>query len=249
MNRHHYSISAFFPVYKDEGTVDLMVNRLRKVLKELTDDYEIIIVDDCSPDKSGQIADELAKHYKEIRVIHHKKNLGYGGALRSGFRASAKDLVFYTDGDAQYDVNELKELMKYADDYDFITAIKIKRADKLYRILLSNFYYDTLRLLFGIRVKDISGDFRLFRRNVVDSLDLISNSGTVCIEIVKKVQNRKFRTKEVYVHHYPRISGESAYFNPIQLIKTFMELAPLWWELVVKDKFVAKNELRKQIQR
>jgi len=246
---NQYSISAFFPVYKDEGTVELMVNRLRKVLSGLTKDYEIIIIDDCSPDKSGKIADELAKRYENIKVIHHERNRGYGGALKSGFKAATKDLVFYTDGDAQYDVAELKELMKYVNDYDFITAIKIKRADKFYRILASNLYYGLLRLVFGVKVKDISGDFRLFKKKVVDSLNLVSNSGTVCLEMVKKIQNRKFRTKEVYVHHYPRVSGDSAYFNPIHLIKTFWELTPLWWNLVIKDKIVAKHELRKQIQK
>jgi len=229
-------ITAFFPVYNDEGTVELMVSRLRKVLSELTNDYEIIIVDDCSPDKSGQIADRLAKKYRNIKVIHHKKNMGYGGALKSGFNAATKDLVFYTDGDAQYDVFELKKLMEYIDDYDFVTGIKIKRADKLHRVMLSKIYYKTLRLLFGIKIEDISGDFRLFRKKVVKSLSLTSNSGTICIEMVKKIQNRKFRTKEVYVHHYPRTSGESAYFSPIPIIKTFAELIPLWLEVVIKDR-------------
>lgn len=231
-------ISAFFPVYNDEGTVELMVARLRKVLSELTKDYEIIIVDDCSPDKSGQIADRLAKKYRNIKVIHHKKNRGYGGALKSGFNAATKDLVFYTDGDAQYDVFELKKLMKYIDDYDFVTGIKIKRSDKLYRVLVSKIYYETLKLLFGIKVRDISGDFRLFRKKVVKSLNLTSNSGTICLEMVKKIQNRKFKTKEVYIHHYPRTSGESAYFSPIPIIKTFAELVPLWWEVIIKDRML-----------
>ncbi len=237
-----YSISAFFPVYKDEATVKLMTDRLRKVLDELTDDYEIIIVDDCSPDRSGQIADQLARRYKHIKVIHHKKNRGYGGALKSGFKSATKDLVFYTDGDAQYDVFELKKLMKYIDDYDFVTAIMIKRADKFYRILVSDIYYGTIKLLFGIKIKDISGDFRLFRKEVVDSLNLISNSGTICLEMVKKIQNRKFRTKEVYVHHYPRRSGESAYFNPVDIAKTFWELIPLWGELVIRDKILCNKK-------
>ena len=240
-----YSISAFFPVYRDEGTIELMVDRLRKVLSELTEDYEIIIINDFSPDRSGKIADELAKRYKNIRVIHHEKNKGYGGALKTGFRSVTKDLVFYTDGDAQYDVLELKNLMKYIDDYDFVTGIKIKRADKLYRLLLSKIYYNVIKLFFGIKIKDISGDFRLFRKKVVDNLNLISDSGTICLEMVKKIQNRKFRIKQVYVHHYPRISGDSAYFNPIDIINTWVELIPLWWKLVIKDKFIAKNEIRK----
>lgn len=239
-----YSISAFFPVYKDEGTVKLMVSRLRKTLSELTNDYEIIIVDDCSPDKSGQIADELAKKYRNIEVIHHKKNKGYGGALKSGFDAATKDLIFYTDGDAQYDVSELKNLIKHIDNYDFVTGIKIKRADKFYRILASNIYYNIIKLLFGIKIKDISGDFRLFRKEVVNNLNLKSNSGTICLEMVKKIQDRKFRIKEVYVKHYPRVSGDSSYFNPIDILKTLLELVPLWWELVVNDRYKGKDGIR-----
>ena len=234
-------ISAFFPAYLDESTIELMVNRLQKVLKELTDDYEIIIVDDCSPDRSGEIADEMAKKYKNIKVIHHKKNRGYGGALKSGFKAAAKDLVFYTDGDAQYDVSELKELMRYIDDYDFVTGRKITRSDKFYRVLVSNIYYTIIKLLFGTKANDISGDFRLFRKEVIDNLDLKSNSGTICIEIVKKVQNMGYKTKEVYVHHYPRLEGESAYFSPLPVIKTFIELAPIWWGLVIREKFARKR--------
>lgn len=229
-----YSISAFFPAYMDENTIKLMVDRLRKVLKELTNDYEIIIVDDCSPDRTWEIADQLAKKYKNVKVIHHKKNRGYGGALKSGFKAATKELVFYTDGDAQYDVAELKKLMEYIDDYDFVTGIKIKRADKFYRVVVSKLYYLFTKLFFGIKIKDISGDFRLFRKEVVDNLDLTSNSGTICLEIVKNIQNKKYRIKEVYVHHYPRRSGESAYFNPMDIIKTFIELVPIWWKLVVK---------------
>ncbi len=234
-------ISAFFPAYLDESTIELMVKRLQKVLKELTDDYEIIIVDDCSPDKSGEIADELAKKYKNVKVIHHKKNKGYGGALKSGFKAATKDLVFYTDGDAQYDVFELKKLMKYIDNYDFVTSIKIKRADKLYRVLVSKIYYQVIRLLFGIKIKDISGDFRLFRKEVVDNLNLTSNSGTICIEIVKKIQNKGYRVKEVYVHHFPRVEGGSAYFSPLPVIKTFIELMPIWWELVIKKNLFGRK--------
>ena len=148
-------ISAFFPAYLDESTIELMVNRLQKVLKDLTNDYEIIIVDDCSPDKSGEIADKLAKKYKNIKVIHHKKNTGYGGALKSGFKAATKDLVFYTDGDAQYDVSELKKLMNYIDDYDFVTGVKIIRADRFYRVLVSKIYYQVIKLLFGIKIRDV----------------------------------------------------------------------------------------------
>jgi len=236
-----FSISAFFPAYNDEGTIELMVDRLRKVLPELTDDYEIIIVNDCSPDRSGEVADELARKYDFIRVIHHPKNKGYGGALNTGFNSSIKDLVFYTDGDAQYDVFELKNLFKYIHKYDVVTGHKIQRADRFYRILVSRIYYEFIRFIFGIKVKDISGDFRLFRKYVLDNVKFKSYSGTICLEMMKKIQNAGFSIKEVPVHHYPRVSGESAYFNFIDIFRTFGEIAPLWWELVVKRIFSTKR--------
>ena len=108
MYRKLKSISAFFPVYNDEGTIKLMVDRLNTVLSRFTNDYEIIVVDDCSPDKSGEIAGEIAKKDKRVKVVHHKKNEGYGGALKSGFETSSKEWIFYTDGDAQYNVAELE---------------------------------------------------------------------------------------------------------------------------------------------
>lgn len=237
----NYSISAFFPAYKDEGTIELMVDRLREVLLKLTDDYEIIIVDDCSPDRSGEIADELARKYPFIRVIHHPKNRGYGGALNSGFNAATKDLVFYTDGDAQYDVRELPNLYEWIHKYDVITANKIDRADEFYRILVSKMYYEFIRFIFGIKVKDISGDFRLFRKKVLDNVKFESTSGTICLEMMKKVQSAGFSIKEVPIHHYPRVSGESSYFNFMDIYKTFAEIAPLWWNLVIKRIFSTKR--------
>ena len=237
MRKQAYSISAFYPVYNDEATVELMAVRLREVLSELTSEYEIIIVDDASPDKSGQIADQLAKKYKEIRVIHHEKNRGYGGALKSGFNLAKKDLIFYTDGDAQYDVADLRAFMKYLPEYDVVTGTKIKRADKIYRIIVSKIYYKIIRFLFGLQVKDVSGDFRIFKRKVVESIDLRSNSGTICLEMIKKIEKAGFKIKEVPVHHYPRRAGDSQYFNVMDVGKTFGELFPLWVELVLKPFF------------
>ncbi len=234
------SITAFFPVHCEEGTVALMTNRLLRVLPTLTDDYEIIIVDDCSTDRTGEIADQLAKEHSSVRVIHHKENLGYGGALRSGFAAAAKDLIFYTDGDAQYDVNELTQFFPFIKDYDVVSAYQIKREDPFHRRILSKLYYSVLKVFFNIHVRDVSSDFRLFRKEVIDTIDLESDSGTICIELMKKVQDAGFRIKELPVHHYPRISGESAFFTMRSIVKTWAELIPLWWKLVVRK--TARNK-------
>ena len=158
------SISAFFPMYNDEGTVKLMYDKLTKILSKYTKDYEIIMVNDCSPDKSGDIAEEIAKKDKHVKVIHHEKNKGYGGALQSGFKACTKELIFYTDGDAQYDVYELDKLMPHINDYALVNGYKIKRNDPFYRKLVGTTYQHIIKYLFKLKVKDVDCDFRLIKK-------------------------------------------------------------------------------------
>ncbi len=229
-------ISAFFPAYNDEGTVELMVERLHKVLKKVADDYEIIIIDDCSPDKSGEIADKIAKKDKKVGVVHHKKNKGYGGALKSGFGAAKKEWVFYTDGDAQYDVGELENLVPFSDKYDVINGYKISRGDEWYRALIGNIYNWFVHAMFNLKVKDVDGDFRLIRRKIFDDISLESNTGSICLEMMKKIQNAGYSIKNVPVHHYPRVQGKSQFFRPMRIIRTLLTLFEQWYNLVLLKK-------------
>src|SRR5881396_1651514 len=130
-------LSAFFPAYNDSGTIASMVIRTVKAAAELTPDFEIIIVDDGSGDGTADIADELAHTYPQVRAVHHPRNRDYGAALRTGFRAATKDLIFYTDGDAQYDPAELTALWaSMTADVDLVNGYKISRADPMHRILI-----------------------------------------------------------------------------------------------------------------
>ena len=229
-----YSISAFFPAYNDEGTIASMVIKTVSVLKSITNDYEVIVVDDCSPDNSGKIADELAKKYKEVKVIHHEKNRGYGGALKSRFKAAKKDIIFYTDGDAQYNVFEIKKLISLmADDVDMVNGYKIKRNDPFHRVILGKLYHWGIKLMFGLKIRDVDCDFRLMRREIFDKIKLRSNSGLICAEMMKKIQDAGFKIKEVGVSHYFRTYGKSQFFNFKRISAVFIGLARLWWDLVV----------------
>ena len=230
------SISAFFPVYNDEGTIKLMVDRLNSVLKKVADDYEIIIVDDCSPDNSGEIADKIARKDKKVRVIHHKENKGYGGALKSGFYGSKKDWVFYTDGDAQYNVAELESLVPFAEEYDVVTGYKINRADGLYRDFVSSAYNVFVRIFFNLKTKDVDCDFRLMKRKIFDKIKLKTNGSSLDLEMMKKIQDHGFSVRNVPVHHYKRIHGESQAFKPARILKTIKELIIQWFEMVVFKK-------------
>lgn len=229
------SISAFFPAYNDAGTIASMVETALLTLREITDDYEVIVINDGSKDHTRQVADELARIYpEEVRVIHHIENRGYGGALRSGFAHAAKEWIFYTDGDAQYDVRELKNLVALAnDDVDFINGWKIKRNDPLHRVVIGRIYQYTTRFLFGLKLKDVDADFRLMRREVFDRVTLTANSGVICVELMKKVQDAGFRLTEIGVHHFPRTYGRSQFFNFHSLVRVARDLSKLWLQLVI----------------
>jgi len=232
-----YDISAFFPVYNDEGTVRLMVERLHKILEKVADDYEIIIVDDCSPDKSGKIADEIARKDKKVRAIHHKKNKGYGGALKSGFKAAQKELVFYTDGDAQYEVAELEKLIPFIEKYDVVNGYKISRGDSLCRVIIGKTYNLIVgKFLFNLKVRDMDCDFRLMKREIFDKIKLEANDGSICLEMMKKIQNAGHTIKNVPVHHYPRVYGKSQFFKFSRILESLVGLGNKWWNLALLKK-------------
>jgi len=229
------SISAFFPAYNDAGTIASMVVTVLLTLRELGDDYEVIVVNDGSQDHTPLVLNELARVYpKEVRIIHHPQNRGYGGALRTGFANAAKEWIFYTDGDAQYDPRELKNLAALVTpQVDFINGWKIERHDPLHRIIIGRIYQYIIKFTFGLKLKDVDCDFRLMRRSVFDKVSLTSDSGVICVELMKKVQDAGFALAETPVHHYHRAYGKSQFFNYPRLIRVARDLLKLWWRLVI----------------
>ena len=228
------SISAFFPAYNDAGTISSMVISVLLTLRELTDDYEVIVVNDGSQDHTAAVLDELARIYPdEVRIIHHPQIRGYGGALRTGFYSATRDWIFYTDGDAQYDPRELKNLAALiSDEVDFINGWKIERQDPLHRIIIGRIYQYTIKLAFGLKLKDVDCDFRLMRREVFDDIALTSDSGVICVELMKKVQDAGFRLTETPVHHFHRAYGKSQFFRFRRLAQVARDLTGLWYRLV-----------------
>jgi len=229
-------LSIFFPAYNDAGTIASLVITSVKVAATLTDDYEVIVINDGSKDDTAKILDELARIYPEhVRIVHHQKNRGYGGALRSGFATATKDFVFYTDGDAQYDPAEVTVLWeKMTDDVDWVNGWKISRSDPLHRIIIGRMYHHTVKMLFGLKVRDVDCDFRLMRRRIFDVVHLEKNSGVICLEMMKKFQDAGFRVAEQPVHHYHRAYGKSQFFNFPRIARTGVDVMKLWWQLVVR---------------
>jgi len=239
------SISAFFPCYNDANTIGDLVKQADRVLGELTDDYEIIVVNDGSRDESASVLAALAKQVPRLRVVHHLINRGYGAALRSGFEHATKDLVFYTDGDGQYDVNEISILlMLLTDDTHFVNGMKMTRQDPPHRVFIGNLHRFVTRWSFWLPINDVDCDFRLIRRRVLEQMELHANSGSICVELVKNAQRAGAEFREVSVHHYARKWGQSQFFTPGRIIGTYAHIAQIWLELMIVDKFRQKRSAR-----
>ncbi len=231
------SLTAFFPAYNDQHTIEGIVRSVAVEMRKVTGDFEVLVVDDGSQDQTGAILDRLAKELPFMRVIHHAKNLGYGAALITGFANSRKDLIFYTDGDGQYDVKELPNLLEQlTPNIDLVNGYKVKRSDPWYRVWIGLVYRRTMRWAFRFSVRDVDCDFRLFRRHVFDTIKLESRSGVICVEMAKKFDEAGFRMVEVPVSHYPRLHGRSEFFRFRHLVHTFRGLLKIWWKMVVSRR-------------
>src|ERR1041385_9251189 len=227
-------LSMFFPAYNDGGTIASLVILAVQVAGALTPDFEVIVVNDGSTDSTRAILDELATKYKNVRVVHHPRNRGYGAALRTGFGAATKDLIAYTDGDAQYDPAELPLLWKEpTPDADLVNGYKISRSDPWHRVVIGRVYHHPVRFLFRLRVRDVDCDFRLLRREIFDRVKLEKDTGVICLEMMRKIQDAGFRVVEVPVHHYHRLHGRSQFFNFKRVFLTGVDVLKLWIKLVV----------------
>lgn len=236
-------LSVFFPAYNDSGTIASLVITAVKVAATLTPDYEVIVVNDGSRDDTPRILDELAAIYPgHVRIVHHTVNRGYGGALRSGFAHATKTFVFYTDGDAQYDPAEMTALWaRMGPGIDWVNGWKISRSDPFHRILIGRIYHHTVKLLFGLTVRDVDCDFRLMRRAIFDVVRLEKDSGVICLEMMKKFQDAGFAVAEVPVHHYHRAFGKSQFFNVRRIASTAVDVLKLWWQLVVRREHLRRT--------
>jgi glycosyltransferase involved in cell wall biosynthesis len=230
------SLSVFFPAYNDALSLPALIAEAFCVLERCVETYEVIVVNDGSQDNTGEVLARLqTRHGQKLRIVTHSANRGYGGALRSGFEAAALDYVFYTDGDGQYDVGELPRLLEAARPrVGLVNGYKLKRSDPWHRVLIGRVYNTMARGLFRIRIRDIDCDFRVIRRELLADLGVSSTSGTVCVELVRKLELTGCGVVEVGVHHYPRLHGRSQFFRVRSLLTTFTQLLGLYFRLVLE---------------
>lgn len=231
------SLSIFFPCYNDARSIQNLLPPTERLAENLTDDYEILVIDDGSDEENRKLLRELASGHPRLLLIFHEKNVGYGGALRSGFLHSTKEWIFYTDGDGQYDVSELENLWsRKKEGVDFINGYKISRKDALHRIVLGNLYRQFVRFFFRTPVRDVDCDFRLIRRSVIERIELRQTGGAICLELVKNAEGAGCRFLEVPVHHHARRHGKSQFFNFPSLVRTGVGVCQLAWKLGKREK-------------
>lgn len=230
------NLSVFFPAYNEEGNIQATVIQAAEVLKSLNLNYEIIIVDDGSTDKTGEIADRLAAEIPEIKVIHHRLNRGYGAALRSGFENSKYEWVAFTDADGQFDFSDIEKLLPLTESADLILGYRLGRADSFLRRLFTWGWSLLPRILWGLNVRDYSCGFKLVKKEVFGAVRPIESEEKVFqIEFLVKARKKGFRFAEIGVSHYPRKEGSPTGADLKVVLKSLRDLLTLWRMSLFKD--------------
>ena len=227
------SISIFFPCHNEAAVVDEVVSRAMSVLKDLAS--EVIVVNDGSRDATGSIADRLAAANPKVRVVHHPVNRGYGGALQSGIAACSKDLIFFTDGDGQFDLAELKNLLPLIDSHDIVIGYRLNRQEGIVRRFNGWAWTRLVCFLFSLRIRDIDCGFKLFHRQVFDGMTLRSVGALISTEILARAARKGRSIAQVGVHHFPRRSGQATGAKPAVILRAFRELFRLRRQILSGD--------------
>jgi glycosyltransferase involved in cell wall biosynthesis len=228
-------LSYFFPAHDEAENVEALVDEALEALPALAERFEIICVDDGSRDGTGAIADRLAlAHPGVVRVVHHRRNRGYGAAVRSGLAASAFPLVCFTGGDRQFRVADLERLLHSlaTTGADVVVGYRIRRADPALRLAYARAYRLSLRLFFGLRVRDPDCACKLFRRSALEGVAVASGGAFLSAELLIKIEARGRRIVETGVPHHPRTAGRASGANPrvvLRAVRDFWRLRLLLW--------------------
>lgn len=221
------SLSIFMPCYNEEANVERVTRAAIEAGIKVTDDLEVIIVNDGSRDRTGQIADTLAAADPRVRAAHNIPNQGYGGAVVRGLTEARKEWIFFTDGDGQFDMNEIPKLVALLDRCDFAVGYRIDRADPMMRKLNAWAWGTLVRFLFGLKVRDIDCAFKLLPRKLMQQIKLESRGALISTELLARAAKAGYRIEEIGVHHYPRTAGTQTGAKLGVILRAFKELFKL----------------------
>jgi len=221
------SLSVFFPAFNEQDIIAKTVEHATRAVSSFVDDYEVIVVDDGSSDRTAAVVEDLARRDPHVRLVRHEVNRGYGAALRTGFASAQKELVFFSDADGQFDLQELSGLLSMLKRAPIVLGYRIRRSDPMYRLYIAKVYNIVVRLVFGLRVRDIDCAFKLFRRDVLQGVELESDGAFISSELLIKLKRRDIPMVERGVHHYPRTTGISKGATPKVILRTIRDVIRL----------------------
>lgn len=224
-------ISLVLPAHNEEPNIRTVVEEAARVLPTAFADYEIIVVNDGSKDRTLEIAQALTSENQHVKVVNHPVNRGYGAALTSGFNSATGDFIMFMDSDRQFDINDIHLLKPYVEDFDIVAGFRIKRNDPAHRLLNARIFGLAVKILFAINVRDIDCAFKIMRAEVLRGINLESPGALINTEILAKANVQGCTLTQVGVNHYPRLEGEQSGASVKVVLRAFWEMVRLWWRM------------------
>lgn len=221
------SFSLVLPAYNEEGNIEFVVRQALDVLTQVVDDFEIIVVNDGSRDATPQIIDGLAAEDPRVKPVH-QANTGYGGAVKAGFKASTGDYVMFMDADRQFDIKDIHRLTPFVPHYDVVAGFRQERSDPLIRRINAEVFNLAVRILFGVHLRDLDCAFKIFRGDMLRSLDLTTSGALINAEMQAKLRRSGATIEQVGVGHYPRIAGQATGGDPKVILRAMRDILRLW---------------------
>ena len=225
------ALSLVFPAFNEAENLPVLLESAISIGESLELDFEIVIVDDGSQDRSAELLERACTRDSRIEAVHHAANQGYGAALRSGLREARGDLVFFSDADLQFDLREIRHLLDHTEDFDIVAGYRSPRRDPWPRRAIARVWGGLVRVLFDLPVRDIDCAFKVFRREVLDAIPIESIGAFVNTEILARARAAGFEIKQVPITHHARQSGRQTGAHPRVIARAFIELSQLYSEL------------------
>jgi glycosyltransferase involved in cell wall biosynthesis len=218
------SLSIFFPAHNEVDNIAALTKKTVQVVSQYVQEFEIIIVNDGSTDGTREMADELVQQYPQVRAVHHEQNQGYGGAVKTGLKSCTKEWVFFTDGDAQFDVAEITDLIQHTGEYDAVVGYRMDRQDPFHRKIFAFCWGTLIRILFGFGYRDLDCAFKLFKRKYFEGVELKATGAVISVEFFSILKRNTAKVKQIGVHHYPRTAGHHSVGSSRVVLRAFTYL-------------------------